>query len=344
MELPPPACLTGCPDSLTISFVKAFVTGGTGFVGSHLVDRLLEREGVEVFALVRDPKNLKWLEGRDVHLVEGDLFSLPELPRDLDFVFHIAGLTKAHQVADYYTVNQEGTASLFQSLRAQRLRPRAVVHLSTVAAAGPSGPDGPRDERRPPRPVSHYGRSKLYGEYEALRFSRDFPVVILRAGVVYGARDKGFLDYFKFVKRGIAPSFGLRRSPFSLCFIHDLVKALISAGQAGLSSGELINVSDPAPATWDDIGSAAARILGRRTVLIRIPLPLTFLAASVSELARLFSRKASLISLDKYKEVRQTAWVTDVSKAARLLDFAPSVSLEEGLERTLRWYLEKGWL
>lgn len=67
--------------------MRAFVTGGTGFIGSHLIDYLLENKGAEVYALVRDPTNLKWLTGLDVHLLKGDLFTLPSLPSDIDYVF-----------------------------------------------------------------------------------------------------------------------------------------------------------------------------------------------------------------------------------------------------------------
>ena len=95
--------------------MKAFVTGGTGFIGSHLVEAL-SRMGIEVFALIRNPKKLKWLKGLNFHILKGDLFSIPSLPGNLDVVYHLAALTKATKAKDYYTVNQQGTASLFESL------------------------------------------------------------------------------------------------------------------------------------------------------------------------------------------------------------------------------------
>ncbi|MBW1790178.1 MAG: NAD(P)-dependent oxidoreductase, partial [Deltaproteobacteria bacterium] len=94
--------------------MKIFVTGGTGFIGSHLIDSLLHENGMEIYALVRDLRNKKWLEGRAIRCLEGDLTNLPSLPQDIDMIFHLAGSTKARKPADYYTANKEGSASLFQ--------------------------------------------------------------------------------------------------------------------------------------------------------------------------------------------------------------------------------------
>jgi len=95
--------------------MKVFITGSTGFVGSHLIDYYLAKKDVEIFALVRDRNNLKWLKGYDINALEGNLFTIPSLPSDIDLVFHIAGLTLATNLADYYTVNQMGTAVFFRA-------------------------------------------------------------------------------------------------------------------------------------------------------------------------------------------------------------------------------------
>jgi len=86
--------------------MKIFITGGTGFIGSQLIEHFLDQRNADIYVLVRNRKNLKWLEGLDLHILEGDLSSIPLLPSDLDFVFHIAGITKAIRSAYYYTVNQ----------------------------------------------------------------------------------------------------------------------------------------------------------------------------------------------------------------------------------------------
>ncbi|MGD0783391.1 MAG: NAD(P)-dependent oxidoreductase, partial [Candidatus Aminicenantales bacterium] len=174
--------------------MKALVTGGTGFIGSHLAEALLA-SGVEVWALVRNPENVNFLSGLDVHLAAGDLASVPALPSGLDWVFHLAGLTKALKKENYYSVNQEGTASLFDALAAQGQRPR-IIHVSSLAAAGPSDMPAGRTEEDPPAPVSPYGLSKLAGEGEALARKDRFPLAVIRVGAVFGPRDSDFLKFF----------------------------------------------------------------------------------------------------------------------------------------------------
>jgi len=131
--------------------VKALVTGGTGFIGSHLVEYLLER-GDEVICLARSRSHLRWLEGLQVKVVEGDCTdaNLGEIVQeDFDWVFHLAGLTKTLEVDEYYRANGKGTANLVAIL-AQRRQPPRLVYLSSLAAAGPSKDGHPLRELDPP--------------------------------------------------------------------------------------------------------------------------------------------------------------------------------------------------
>jgi nucleoside-diphosphate-sugar epimerase len=323
--------------------VKALITGGTGFIGSHLVEFLLARPGTRVVALVRDPSRLKWLKGLEVECLRGDLLTIPTLPPDVDTVFHLAGATKASKSGDYYTVNRVGTASLFKTLAAAGVGARVVL-LSSLAAAGPSAPGRPLREADPPRPVSEYGKSKLEGEREALRFKDRFRVVILRVGAVYGPRDEDFLQYFKIVKRGILPRLGATAPPVSLCYVADLVRALRLAAEADVATGDVFNIAAPRPATWDEIGRTAARALGRSVRSVRVPKPLAWGAAWTAHLAGRLTGKPGILSLDKYREMTQAGWVQDVDKAGAKLGFRAAIGLEDGIRDTIDWYREQGRL
>jgi len=323
--------------------VKALVTGGTGFIGSHLIEFLLARPGTRVAALVRDPSRLKWLKGLEVDCLRGDLLTIPPLPPDIDTVFHLAGATKASKSADYYTVNQKGTASLFEALSDRGIRARVVL-LSSLAAAGPAGRGRPVLESDPPRPVSEYGKSKLEGERAALRFKDRFPLVILRVGAVYGPRDMDFLQYFKIVRKGILPRAGAAAPLVSLCHVNDLVEALWRAARTEVESGAVFNVADPAPVSWDEIGRAAARAMGRSVRPVRIPRPLAWGAAWASQLAGRLTGKPGIYGLDKYREMTQVGWVQDVGKAEAVLRFRTATGLEDGIRDAIRWYRERGLL
>jgi nucleoside-diphosphate-sugar epimerase len=336
--------LTGKAVYHKIPSVKVLVTGGTGFVGSHLVDRLLERPDTEVFALVRNPKKTRWLAGPDrVGIVEGDLFNVPPLAPGIDVVYHSAGLTKTFKSSGYYTVNAGGTQNLLESLAAQGLEPR-FIHLSSLAASGPSSPGRPVREEDLPRPLSPYGLSKLRAEEKALGFKDRFYVAVLRIGAVYGPRDEDFLDYFRWVARGVVPVLGSGDRRISLCYVGDVVEACLKAAEADVPSGEIFNIAREQPVSWTEFAEAAARVLGKKVRKLKVPLWVAFLAACGSDLGGRVLNKPKALNLKKFREMKAPGWVADTGKAKTLLGFEVRLSLEEGLKKTLAWYLENGLL
>lgn len=323
--------------------MKVFITGGTGFVGSHLAEYLKDK-GFEVYALVRDPNNLKWLDGLDIHFLKGDLFNVPKLPSDIQFIIHSAGMTKSCNLAGYYTVNQQGTASFFQAAVDQGLTLKRVIHLSSIAASGPSKEGIPVKEDHPPNPVTVYGISKLLGEREAHKFKDRFPLVILRVSAVFGPRDTDFFHYFKLIKKGILPSCGSGPRLLSMCYIKDLVRAIHLCMEKKLDSGETLNIADKKPYDWDELGRTAGTIMEKKLRKINIPLSLYYPAALFCDLKSKLTGKASIISLDKYKDMKQASFVVDTEKSKRLLEFEARYTLEEGIKETLEWYFKQGWL
>jgi len=176
----------------------ALVTGANGFIGSHLVDRLLAA-GCTVHGLVRQSSDLKWLDVSQMHLHKVDLaqadFKLPAL-EDVDYIFHCAGLTQAKTRAGYFAVNATACSNLYEQCRERAGKIKGIVHLSSLAAVGPSTQQGGLvDETSPCRPVTFYGQSKLAGEEIALRFSNSLPVMVLRPPVVYGPREENFFTF-----------------------------------------------------------------------------------------------------------------------------------------------------
>jgi len=324
--------------------MKAFITGSTGFVGSHIIDYLSAKKNVEIFALVRDRNNLKWLKGQNINLLEGNLFSIPSLPSDIDIVFHIAGLTLTSNLANYYTVNQLGTASLFQALDSQSIRPKKILVLSSLAASGPSRNCEPVREDSPPRPITPYGESKLKGEEEALKYKEDFPVVILRATAIFGPRDRDFLAYFKYLKRGILPSVRSQKRYFSLCYIKDLVRAMDLAVQKDIKSGEIINIADPRHYSWDEFGEAAGKAMGITPKKVSVPFFLIQLIGLFGTAMGRLTKKPMLLNRDRVKDMRERCWIADVTKAQEMLSFSPQFPLEQAVQETIDWYIQNKWL
>lgn len=323
--------------------MKALLTGGTGFIGSHLAE-LLSDKSAEIFALVRDPHNLKWLKGLNIHLLEGDLLSIPSLPSDIDYVFHVAGLTNSSDVADYYTVNQQGTASLFKSLHDQKILPKKIICLSSLAAVGPSFDGTPVQESDVPHPITPYGKSKLRGEAEALKFKEVYPVVILRAPAVFGPRDKDFLQYFKWIKRGALPAIGSKQRYMSLCYVKDLIRALYLCSQEELESGEIFNIGNQNPCSYDEFGELVGQAMGKKLKKVKIPIPIGYLVALIADIAGRINKKPSILNLGKFKQMRQRGWIADMKKAKEKLSFQPQYSLQDAIQETLNWYHKHNWL
>jgi len=160
------------------------VTGATGFIGSHLAEALLAR-GENVRALVRPTSSRRFLPRLDV--ICADLLTgagIDEALVEVRTVFHLAGATKALHARDFYTANVKATETLARRVAGKGIR---LVHVSSLAAAGPSCPGAPIDEQAQPHPVTHYGKSKLEGERIVRSLVPD--AVIVRPPVVYGPRD-----------------------------------------------------------------------------------------------------------------------------------------------------------
>jgi nucleoside-diphosphate-sugar epimerase len=150
--------------------LKALVTGGTGFIGSHLTEALI-RKGVHVRCLLRKTSDLKWLKGLPVEFVSGDCndkTSLKEAVRGVNWVFHLAGTTKAIKKETYFEVNGFGTENLIQACLENNPRLQKFIYISSQAAAGPSKNGSDKKELDSCEPVSFYGRSKRPGEESVL--------------------------------------------------------------------------------------------------------------------------------------------------------------------------------
>lgn len=314
------------------------VTGGSGFIGSHLLEKL-SAAGEPVRCLVRR-RALPRAQG--VETVSGDLASGQGLEEALDgvtTVIHLAGVTKALHAWEYTAGNTRATETL---LAAVGERPVRFVHVSSLAAAGPS-PDGtPLDEDAEPHPVSTYGRSKLEAERAVRRLRPD--AVIVRPPVVYGPRDTDVFQLLKSISKGLAVEIGGGERWFSAIFARDLVNGLLAAARSVRAAGRTYFLAHAKPITWGDLRAVAAKSMGRTPRVVRIPVAG---ARAVGYCAEMWSRLTGtpgILSRDKVVEAQCRWWTCDTRRATEELGFTAPTDLAAGIAETLRWYKEAGWL
>jgi len=218
--------------------MNILVTGGTGFVGNHLIRELLTEKANTVYALVRDRKKLEQFDFHSrITVIAGDLFKAEAFPADIEVVFHLAALTKVISPGEFLHCNHLGTMALLDKLQPLK-KLRKVVLLSSLAAAGPNRQIPRLREGMPDNPVSLYGRSKLAQE-KIIQAHSPAPYIIIRAPIVFGPGDLDMLTIFRVLKKGILPELGRRQRMYSVIYVKDLVKGMIAAANSPCHHGHV---------------------------------------------------------------------------------------------------------
>jgi nucleoside-diphosphate-sugar epimerase len=345
IRLHPLAGLTG--EYMTAELRKSIlVTGATGFVGSNLVEALIQK-GDSVVCLVRGRSDTRFLQKLPVQMVIADLENkeaLRQAVRGIRMVYHIAGLIKAAKREDFFRTNQTGTRRILEALAESNPEIHRFVHVSSLAAGGPGSGSRGLNEADPANPISWYGESKLKSEEEARSFANVFPVTILRPSAVYGPWDRETLLLFRMIKHGFFFTPGRQVRHFSLIHVRDLVEACMLAGESNTRSGEVFYVSRPEIYGWEDVGRAISRAIGKKYIRISFPEWVAVAAGGGGDLWSSLTGRPATLSRQKVKELLQPYWLCDSSKAYAELKFNPRTSLEAGIRETAAWYINRGWL
>jgi nucleoside-diphosphate-sugar epimerase len=322
--------------------MRVLVTGATGFIGSHLVERL-RADGHEVAALARGPAKAAAVERLGARAVLGDLREeggLDAAVESAERVFHVAGLVKARNEAEYLEVNRDGTRRL--AAAARRAGSARFVLVSSMAAAGPSTPGRRGGSDDPANPVTAYGRSKLAGE-QVLR-EIEIPSTILRPPMVYGPRDVEVFKLFKTVRRGLAPVFGEGDQELSAIYAADLVEAIVAAAETPAAVGRTYCACHPEIFTSLELARAVGRAMQREVRVLRLSPGVARSVLGLTEaVARLFGR-ATVLNRDKANEFLAPAWTGDPAPLERETGWRARFDLQTGLAASAAWYREHGWL
>jgi nucleoside-diphosphate-sugar epimerase len=325
---------------------RVLITGGTGFIGSHLAETLVKK-GLSVRCLIRETSDLRWINDLDVQQVIGDvidLHSLKEAVSNIDTVFHAAGQTKALTESSYYETNVTGTLNLLKAVVQWNPHIKRFIYISSLAASGPSRTGEPLKETDLPQPLTPYGISKLTAEDAIKAFSTKIPVSIVRPPIVYGPRDETGFDFFRVILKRIKPVPGRKNWYASMVYIDDFIRGLILVAQSESAVGETYFLVSETFVAWRDVIDEVAHALHKYTLTIHFPIWfLTFLAWVGKGVSRL-TKKPFFIHPSIIRELKHHYWICDGSKAREELGFEPEVSLKEGIQKTIAWCRHVGWI
>jgi nucleoside-diphosphate-sugar epimerase len=327
--------------------MKVLVTGGSGFLGSHVAEQL-SAAGHEVRALVRKSSNRKFLGTlKNVELAEGaieDRKSVDAAMKGVDAVVHSAGLVKARDEAAFFACNTQGTVNLLEAAMEHAPSLVRFVHVSSLEACGPS-----LDQKPVPldqeRPVTAYGRSKLAAEKEVVSRKDKLPVVILRPAAIYGPRDVEILEAFRAVRKRQYPVIGDGSMLGCYTYGPDCARACLQAIDAKIASGSIYFVDDGEPMSMARaMGEVLPEALGTSPfVRMGIPFPVLSLASFGVEAYGRVRGKAMMLTREKVAMLKHH-WVCESQKTQDDLGWKPEVRFTDGVRLTAKWYQDNGWL
>jgi len=326
--------------------LKALITGATGFIGSHLAQTLISR-GDSVRCLVRKTSNVSDLRRLPVELAEGDITDRDSLDRavaEVDIIYHLGGITKAKTEAAYFKINADGSRLLYESCLAHNPHVRRIVHVSSLAAVGPSTPERPLNEDDPPRPITYYGKSKWEGEKYAHEYAKHLPVTIIRPPAVYGPREKDIFIYFQLIHRHIRPILGIQKKYLSLVYSQDLIDAILLAGDHPASVGQTYFVDDGCVYTWRAISDTLAHVMDKWTLPLFVPEFAVQGVGYVVEFLSQWSKRPAVLNRQKIIELKQLAWTCSSRKLQDELGFQSKFDFERGARASVEWYKKEKWL
>lgn len=326
--------------------IISVVTGASGFVGSHLVDKLLA-EGHHVKCILRKSSSRQWLENKPVEIIDCGLFDkevLKDVLIDADYLFHIAGVVKSKNKEGYFNGNVETTKVLLDVIVEVNSKIKRVVISGSMTACGPSLNGIPSTEETVEHPITTYGKSKLAQENLAKTYMDKIPITICRLHAVYGERDTEIYKVFQTYKMGLMTLVGFDEKRLNLIHVADTVEGMYKAALSKKTIGQIYFLASEKSYTWPEVSRAIAKAFGRKALTIRFPHFLVYTVAAFAEFFSLFSSKAATFNLEKAKDFVQAGWTCDVSKAMRDFGFKQSVSLDDGMKRTIEWYRKMKWL
>jgi nucleoside-diphosphate-sugar epimerase len=323
--------------------MRALVTGAGGFLGTAIVRALLAR-GDAVRALVRSPPAAGTFPAA-VEVVRGDATdpaAIRAAVRGCEVVFHLAGVRRATDPAEFLRVNAGSTRIALESCLAESPGLSRFVLAGSMAAAGPSATG--RREEDPMEPAEPYGASKVEAERIARSFADRLPVAVGRPPRIMGPGDRENLFFFRIARAGLVLAPTGPERPLSWIDVDDCARGFLALAERPQAPGEAFFLASPERTSAVGLQEAAARALGISARRVPVP-PWAVRAAAIgAEAFGAVTGRRLPLNRKLAAQILAPGWVCETRKARERLGFVAATPLAESIGRAARWYREHGWL
>jgi nucleoside-diphosphate-sugar epimerase len=313
-------------------------------VGGRLAHLLVERRH-SVRCLVRKTSNIAHLSSLRIDYVFGDVLrpeSLAPAVEGVEWIFHVAGVTKARGADEFQRINAGGASAILDACARRSSPPEAVVVVSSLAAAGPSRDGHPLREDEPPRPITPYGYSKLETERIAGTYGDRLHVSVVRPPGVYGPRDRELLPLFRLAALGVAPRL-VGRHALSLVHVDDLARGLVAAAEGARPGARVYCIAHPELLDLADVMSLIGSTVSRPHTALTVPSSVLAVVATAFAVDTRLRGKVHVFDSHKALDLVQRGWVCAVDRAREELGFEATIDARRGIAETGAWYRESGW-
>ena len=321
--------------------MKAFITGASGFIGTHLARQLLQQNWQ--VSILRHKRDLEGLEGYQVfHGDVKDFHSLKDMFKGTDVLFHLAAALGASRInkKEFFAINVQGTENVLKA--AADAGVERMIHFSSPGVFGSVKENKAVGEDHQAHPIDIYDKTKLEGERAALRFARKgMDVVVIRPGWAYGPGDNRTFKLIKAVakKRFILVTKG--NTQLTPVYIHDLIKGIMLCAEKS-KGGEIFHLAGPEVLSVKDVASIIGEAVEVRIPRFSLPLfPAKVVAWSMEKAFAFFKREAPLTmgKLGFFIHPKPLS----IQKAKKELDYSPETNFQKGMQTTISWYRDHDW-
>lgn len=323
-----------------------FITGITGYLGTHLAKEIRKRypnEAIKALILPAEKEKCKEFADLDIEFVYGNLNSKTDLQGcldNIDSVFHIAAVVDdLSPMSSFYSINYTGTVNLLDEF--VRAGSKTFIYTSTAGVYGFDLPNHPIDETYRVDLIPGYRESKYLGEQEVFKYAKQFgfKASALRPPIIFGPGDHWAQTIFSLIENNRkVPFISKGRVVYSYSFVEDVIETLIKMEESDKSNGEIFNHNSYL-IERRELFETAAKICTVELKTFNLNYSIAMIIGFFGELQWKLLKKRPLLDRYRVKQMGKPRMLSN-KKIEELLEITPKKSFEEALRETYSWYLK----